>query len=215
MRKIILCLFFQIITIASYAQTTPESQIPADWAECADLINAINTENYVEAYSTANFLSSTGNKNAKYILAAMSLCGVGGQKNYPVALDLLKDLANQGDERAQYMLGGFGSLQMQKEMLKAMMGEDFESDDNVFWYQMMSVNGKPSIFKETLPWFYAPIMQVAYRDIMYYAGLYCLTGELGYEDAMSGVIWLQHSASKGYPDAQKLLNKLFDGTDDN
>lgn len=195
---------FTFFSTSSVAAVT----IPSEWSDCKDIIQAIEADNYEEALATANFLSAAGNTNAKYLLAAMSMCGAGGAKNYDVALDVLKELASAGDRRAQYMLGGFGSLDKQHEMMKIILGEDIPTDDNSFWYMMMSTGMKADDFKDTLPWFFAPLDSVAYRDIMYYAGLFCLNSQFGYTDIENGLEWLQESAMQGYPEAVQLLQQI-------
>lgn len=183
---------------------------PSEWQEAkyTGLLTAIYKENYDEAYAHANFLSSAGDKKASYLMSAMAMCGVGGAQNYESAISTLTELAKTGDKRAQYMLGGFGSLLKQREMLKMFLGDDAENNDNSFWYQMMSVDTTSQSFRDCLQWFFTPLEEVAYRDIMYYAGVFCINGQFGFQDMEQGLEWIQISAAKGCNDAIMLLEQL-------
>lgn len=183
---------------------------PADWQDekYSELLKAISEEDYETAYEYATFLSSAGDVKATYLLSTMSMCGVGGPQNYENSIYSLVELARDGDERAQYMLGGYGSLLKQREMMRLFLGEDAENNDNAFWFQMMGVDEKSQSFKDCLKWFFTPLEEIAYRDIMFYAGLFCLNGQFGFEAVEHGVLWLQKSAAKGYPDAIKVLEQL-------
>lgn len=185
-------------------------EAPADWQDekYSELLKAISEEDYETAYEYATFLSSAGDVKATYLLSAMSMCGVGGPQNYENSIYSLVELAKDGDERAQYMLGGYGSLLKQREMMKLFLGEDAENNDNAFWFQMMSVGETSQSFKDCLEWFFTPLEDIAYRDIMFYAGIFCLNGQFGFEDVEDGILWLQKSAAKGYPDAIKVLEQL-------
>lgn len=203
-----------LLAVLNVAWGARTNDVPAEWKSCADVISAINNEDYTTAYANANFLASAGDNKASYLLAAMSMCGVGGEKNYEAAITTLSALAKDGDRRAQYMLGGFGSLQKQQEFMKLLLGEDYDPkelgvDDNSFWYQMMSYEGKSEKFSDTLEWMFAPLDEVAYRDIMYYAGVFCLTGQFGFQDFPNGLMWLQQSSQKGYDEATQLLQQLL------
>ena len=171
----------------------------------------IDKEKYQDAYNEAMILSSTGDAQSKCVLATMYLIGSGTFRDYESAQSLLSEAAEAGYSRAEYMLGGFGSLEKQHEFQKMLLGDDFdmsEIDDNSFWFQMLSSNIKPENLKEAFRWFYLENGKWGYRDIMYYAGISLITGQYGYQNPESGLKWLIKSAELGYSDAINLLERL-------
>lgn len=184
-----------------------------DWwkeAKYKPMIVAIQNGDYETAYSHATFLSSAGDETGSCMLAAMSMTAAGVPLDYQVAVSHLSDLASKGNLRAQYILGGFGSVLKSRQLMKSLMGDDYEPEnDNSFWFQMMATDGVAChSFSDALPWFFSPIEEVAYRDIMFYAGLFCLNNQFGFTDTENGINWLRQSAAQGYGEAIQLLEQL-------
>ncbi len=208
---IVICVMF----ISSLAVMAEESTWRND-AKYRPMIEAIQKGDYETAYSLATFLSSAGDEKGTCMLAAMSMTASGVPLDYEVAISHLTDLASKGNLRAQYMLGGFGSVLKSRQFMKALMGEDYvPENDNSFWFQMMGTDGVAcKTFSDTLEWFFAPLDDVAYRDIMFYAGLFCLNNQFDFSDPENGIMWLQKSAAQGYGDAIQLLEQLGQPTTD-
>lgn len=190
-----------------------KKKVPSEWnnEKYSTLLDLIDKEKYQDAYNEAMILSSTGDAQSKCVLATMYLIGSGTFRDYESAQSLLSEAAEAGYSRAEYMLGGFGSLEKQHEFQKMLLGDDFdmsEIDDNSFWFQMLSSNIKPENLKEAFRWFYLENGKWGYRDIMYYAGISLITGQYGYQNPESGLKWLIKSAELGYSDAINLLERL-------
>lgn len=189
------------------------ADVPQEWKgpKYSTMLGDIMKENYSAAYTAASRLANAGDSNAAYLKAAMEMCGAGCERDYEAAQKTLRPLAANGDLRAQYMLGGFGSVAKSYEAMQLVLGTDAYADDSNFWFTMMG-NGVPAeSFKETLPWFFAPLEKVVFRDIMFYAGCLCLTQELGYMDMDNGLMWINAAAEQGYPEAIDFLNQLTNG----
>lgn len=212
MKKIIICLVLIIFCMGSFAQIQ-KSNLPIEWqnAKYKELIKAISLEEYDIAFSEATMLSASGDAQAQCVLAAMYQCGVGTFRNYESAQELLVKAAKQGYSRGEYMLGGFGSLKKQHDFMKALLGDDADetgSDDNNFWYQMMSTDTKPDNFKDAFNWFLLKDGEWGYRDIMFYAGIELIKGTYGYQNPENGLKWIVKSAQLGYGEAIELIEQL-------
>jgi len=194
---------------------TSKRSVPAEWSDAkyVDLIKYIEAENYEDAYNVATMLAATDDAKAQCVLATMYMCEVGTIRNYESAQELLVQAAQQGYSRAEYMLGGFGSLEKSHEFTKMIVGDDEEllyANDNNFWYQMLSTETKPETYKEAFNWFYLDDGKWGYRDIMYYAGIVLIRGDYGYQNQERGLQWIIKSAKLGYDEALELLQKLKD-----
>ena len=175
------------------------------------MIKAISSEEYDNAFNEATILSASGDAQVQCVLAAMYLCGVATYRNYESAQELLVKAAEQGHKRGEYMLGGFGSLKKQHEFMKALLGDEAdgnETDDNIFWYQMMSTGTKPDNFKDAFNWFLLKDGEWGYRDIMFYAGIELIKGTYGYQNQENGLKWIVKSAQLGYGEAIELIEQL-------
>ncbi len=217
MKKIIICLVLIITCMDAFAQMQ-NSNLPIEWqnAKYRELIKAISSEEYVKAFNEATMLSASGDSQAQCVLAAMYLCGVGTFRNYESAQELLVKAAKQGYSRGEYMLGGFGSLKKQHDFMKALLGDDAdetETDDNIFWYQMMSTNTKPDNFKGAFNWFLLKDGEWGYRDIMFYAGIELIKGTYGYQNQENGLKWIVKSAQLGYGEAIEFIKQLQNASD--
>lgn len=195
------------------------NQLPEEWTDSkyADLIQQIEAENYEEAFHLATVLAALGDAKAQCVLATMYMCEVGTIRNYESAQKLLVQAAQQGYSRGEYMLGGFGSLEKSHEIMRLLVGDDEEqlsTNDNNFWYQMLSTETKPETYKEAFKWFFLKDGEWGYRDIMYYAGVALLRGDYGYQNTQNGLQWLVKSARLGYKDAIELLNELINKADE-
>ena len=202
------------LSTVSNANIVAKSNLPIEWQDekYNDLLAAIASENYEEAFVEASILSSSGDAQVQCVLAAMYLCGAGTYRNYESAQELLAQAAEHGFRRGEYMLGGFGSLAMHHDVMKTILGEDFaqvDIDDNSFWYQMMSTDSKPDNFKDAFKWFLLEDGEWGYRDIMYYAGIALITGKYGYQNQEKGLMWVVESAKLGYDEAIDLLEQLY------
>lgn len=201
-----------VFCIVIFTSLLLKAEDPTWWKEAkySPMIEAIEKGDYETAYSHATFLSSAGDEIGSCMLAAMSMTASGVPLDYQVAVSHLTDLASKGNLRAQYMLGGFGSVLKSRQFMKALMGEDYEPEnDNSFWFQMMATGGVAcKSFSDALPWFFSPLEDVAYRDIMFYAGLFCLNNQFGFTDTENGVMWLKESAIQGYDEAAQLLEQI-------
>lgn len=187
--------------------------LPIDWQDSKykGLIKSISSEEYDNAFNEATMLSASGDAQAQCVLAAMYLCGVGTFRNYESAQELLVKAAKQGYSRGEYMLDGFGSLKKQHDFMKAFLGDDADeagTDDNIFWYQMMSTETKPDNFKDAFNWFLLKEGEWGYRDIMFYAGIELIKGTYGYQNPENGLKWIVKSAQLGYGEAIELIEQL-------
>ena len=184
--------------------------IPEEWqnSKYSNLLNHINKEDYEQAFVEASVLAGAGDVKAQCVLASMFFYGAGTYRNYEAAQEQLALAAEQGSDRAEYMMGGFGSLEKKHEFMKALTGEDDSSDDVGFWNQMMSTETRPDNYKEAFRWFYLADGEWGYRDIMYYCGIVLITGAYGYKNQEHGLNWIIRSAKMRYSDAIQLLNKL-------
>jgi TPR repeat protein len=192
---------------------TPSTDSSKEWEKpnYSSLLNSIELENYEEAFEIATVLSSSGDSYAQCALASMYFYGAGTYRNYESAQELLAKSAKQGNKRAEYMMGGFGSLNKMHEFTKALTGEVDIANDTDFWNQMMiSSEIKPTTFREAFRWFFLPDGKWGYRDIMYYCGIALITGQYGYQNQENGLQWIIKSAEMGYGEAVQLLNRLME-----
>ncbi len=186
--------------------------IPEEWrdAKYTHLLSHIQKEDYEEAFVEATILASQGDVKGQLVLASMFYYGAGTFRNYEAAQEQLVLAAKQGSDRAEYMMGGFGSLEKKHEFMKSITGEEDTSDDNTFWNQMMATNQVPKNYKEAFRWFFLADGEWGYRDIMYYCGIVMYTGAYGYQNEEHGLQWICRSALLGYSDAVKLIKKLLE-----
>lgn len=176
-----------------------------------EAITSIENEDYTNAISCLLPLTTSGDAPSQCVLAALYLYGADGNQDYTSALELLVASAKQGFERAEYMLGCFGSLAKSREFAIKILGADESSiDDSAFWKQMF-LNGYVSSiqsFKDAFNWFYMLDGTWGYRDIMYFSAISFLNGQYGIKDEGIGMKWLKKSADLDYEDAKQLLEEL-------
>lgn len=193
-------------SVVSYAN------LPKEWQDVkySNLLKAIQAEDYEQAYVEATILASMNDVHAQCVLASMYYYGAGTARNYEAAQEQLAAAAAQGSSRAEYMMGGFGSIQKSHEFMLALIGEVDDSTDTAFWNQMMSSDSLPQTYKDAFKWFFLQDGEWGYRDIMYYCGIALITGAYGYKNEEHGLQWVLHSAQLGYKDAIQLINKLIE-----
>lgn len=192
-----------------------ERGLPEEWSDAkyADLIKFIESEKYEDAFNAATMLAAMGDAKAQCVLATMYMCEVGCIRNYESAQELLAQAAQQGYNRGEYMLGGFGALEKSHEFTRMLVGDDerlLYANDNIFWYQMLSAETKSESYKETFNWFYLEDGTWGNRDIMYYAGIVLIHGNYGYQNKENGLQWIIKSAKLGYNDALEYLQQRMD-----
>ena len=213
-------IFASIILLFSFflsSGTTPSREIPQEWQDKKynQLLTYIQNENYEEAFIEASILAGTGDVNAQCVLASMFFYGAGTFRNYEAAQEQLAAAAKQRSDRADYMMGGFGSLEKKHEFVKLLTGEEDTTDDIDFWNQMMSTKSLPKNYKEAFQWFFLADGEWGYRDIMYYCGIALITGEYGYQNQEHGLKWIIRSAEMGYTEAIELINQLKEHSESN
>lgn len=175
-----------------------------------EAVNAIESEDYSSARSSLLILATAGDAPAQCALAALYLYGADGSRDYTSALNLLVEAAKQDYERAEYMLGCFGSLAKSHEFSLFLGVDESSIDDTNFWKQMFLSDSFSSIesFKDAFNWFYLSDGSWGYRDIMYFSAVSFLNGQYGITDKRKGIKWLKKSAQLGYADAQRMLNEI-------
>jgi TPR repeat protein len=171
----------------------------------------IEQNNYDGAKAELEKLSEQGDDQASCCLAAMLCFGEKNDRDYAKALELLKKAASNNYERAEYLLGGFGSLEMSRDFMRAITGDDsfIEEADNGFWKQCFKhSNSEVVTFKDAFYWFLMKDGDWGYRDIMYYSAVQYLNGSYGVVDAKKALKWLNRSKDLGSPEAAQLLEQI-------
>ncbi len=187
--------------------------LPNHWQDSkySQLINSIFDEDYEQAFIEASLLATSGDAQAQCVMASMLIYGAGVYRDYEAAQEQLANAAAMGSIRAEYMMGGFGSLKKMHEFTEMITGESNSVDDISFWNQMMLSGGQSCHYKDVFQWFLLSdedIDEWAYRDIMYYCGIALIVGEFGYQNQEHGLNWIIKSAEKGYDEAIELINQL-------
>lgn len=192
------------------------TDVPEEWQDVkyCDLLNYIQDEDYEQAFIEASILAGSDDSKAQCVLASMFFYGAGTYRNYEAAQEQLAKAAYNGSRRAEYMMGGFGSLEQKHEFVKLITGVEDTTDDVMFWNQMMATDTVPGNYKEAFQWFFLKDGEWGYRDIMYYCGIALITGQYGYQNHEHGLEWIIESASMGYSEAINLLNRLSDSYDE-
>ena len=171
----------------------------------------IEQNNYDGAKTELKKLSEQGDAQASCCLGAMLCFGEKNDRDYAKALELLKESASKNYERAEYLLGAFGSMEKSREFLRALTGDDsaLEEADNGFWKQCFKYsNSEVVTFKDAFYWFLMKDGDWGYRDIMYYSAVQYLNGSYGVVDAKKAIKWLKRSKDLGSPEAEKLLEQI-------
>lgn len=191
MKKILVCITFLFSILYTWSATLSRI-IPEEWQDkkYSNLLGYIQKEDYEQAFVEASVLAGAGDVKAQYVLASMFFYGAGTFRNYEAAQEQLAAAAKQGSDRAEYMMGGFGSLEKKHEFIQALTGEDDTTDDIGFWNQMMSTESLPNNYKEAFQWFFLADGEWGYRDIMYYCGIALITGAYGYQNQEHGLKWI-------------------------
>lgn len=202
-----------VITDGDYVE---KIDVPKEWQDekYADLLSHIEHEDYEQAFIESTVLAGMGDAQAQIVLASMYFYGAGTSRNYEASQEQLVAAAEQGSERAEYMMGGFGSLEKHQEFMKMLTGEYDTGNDIEFWKQMMSTETLPTNYKEAFRWFFLEEGEWGYRDIMYYCGIALITGQYGYQNQEHGLLWIVRSARMGYPEAVELIEQLSSGQND-
>ena len=102
-------------------------------------------------------LSEQGDAQASCCLAAMLCFGEKNDRDYVKALELLKKSASDNYERAEYLLGCFGSLEMSRDFMRTIIGDDsaIETVDDGFWKQCFKYSDSEVVtFKDAFYWFF-------------------------------------------------------------
>lgn len=175
------------------------------------VLQGILEENYSDVFNSLTILAASGDAKAQCALATMYCLPAGTTRDYASAYNLLKDAALQNYERAEYLLGAFGSLNRsrQGEIAKLLGIDDFTIMDDHFWKQCFK-NTENAIdsYKDAFEWFYMRDGNWGYRDIMYYAALVFLDKDSELYNEEKGLKWLKRSAELDYIDATRLLEKI-------
>ena len=209
-RSIILSIVFLFAVM--YSQLT-QAQIEkwADEKYKVFLELLIEQNDYDGAKAELEKLSEQGDTQAGCCLGAMLCFGEKEDRDYVRALDLLKKSASKNYERAEYLLGAFGSMEKSREFLRALIGDDSMNDtaDNNFWKQCFKhSNSEVVTFKDAFYWFLMKDGDWGYRDIMYYSAVQYLNGSYGVVDAKKALKWLNRSKDLGSPEAAQLLEQI-------
>lgn len=184
------------------------------WADVkyeAFLTCLIEQNNYDGAKAELEKLSEQGDDQASCCLGAMLCFGEKNDRDYGKALELLRKSANDNYERAEYLLGSFGSLERSREFLHLMSGDDSfeEVADDGFWKQCFKYSSSEvASFKDAFNWFLLKDGHWGYKDIMYYSAVQYLNGSYGVVDAKKAIKWLNRSKDLGSPEAEKLLEQI-------
>lgn len=171
----------------------------------------IEQNNYDGAKAELEKLSEQGDIQASCCLGAMLCFGEKNDRDYAKALELLKKSASMNYERAEYLLGTFGSMERSREFLRALTGDDsaIEEADNGFWKQCFKhSNSEVVTFKDAFYWFLMKDGNWGYRDIMYYSAVQYLNGSYGVVDAKKAIKWLNRSKDLGSNEAAQLLEQI-------
>lgn len=171
----------------------------------------VKQNDYDGAKAELEKLSEEGDVQAGCCLGAMLCFGEKKDRNYAKALELLKKSASKNYERAEYLLGAFGSMEKSREFLRVLMGDDSMNDaaDDNFWKQCFKhSNSEIVTFKDAFYWFLMNDGNWGYRDIMYYSAVQYLNGSYGIVDIKKAIKWLNRSKDLGSPEAAKLLEQI-------
>lgn len=171
----------------------------------------IEQNNYDGAKRQLEKLSGQGDNQASCCLAAMLCFGEKNDRDYVRALELLKESASNDYERAEYLLGSFGSLEKSREVMRLITGDDsaIEMADDSFWEQCFKhSNSEVITFKDAFYWFLMEDGDWGYRDIMYYSAVQYLNGSFGVVDVEKAIKWLNRSKDLGSDEAARLLEQI-------
>lgn len=171
----------------------------------------IKNNDYDGAKIELEKLSKLGDDQASCCLAAMLCFGEKNDRDYSKALELLKESASNNYERAEYLLGSFGSLEMARDFMRAIIGDDsaVEMADDGFWKQCFKhSNSEVVSFKDAFFWFLMEDGDWGYKDIMYYSALQYLNGSYGVVDVKKAIKWLNRSKDLGSDEAARLLKQI-------
>lgn len=182
-----------------------------EWQEpkYEEVLQGILEEDYEKVFNSLTILASTNDNKSLCALATMYCFPSGTTRDYTTAYNLLKKAAFQNYERAEYLLGAFGSLnRMRQGELYKMLGiDDFDIIDDDFWKQCFKVDKEIHSYKDAFEWLYMKDGYWGYRDIMYYAAIVFLDESSELYNKTKGLKWLQRSAKLKYDDAINLLKK--------
>lgn len=171
----------------------------------------IEQNNYDGAKIQLEKLSEQGDDQARCCLAAMLCFGQKNDRDYARALELLKESEANNYERAEYLLGGFGSLERARDFMRAITGDDsaIEMADDGFWKQCFKHSNSDVVtFKDAFYWFLMEDGDWGYRDIMYYSAVQYLNGSYGVVNVKKAIKWLNRSKDLGNPEAAELLELI-------
>jgi len=182
-----------------------------EWQETKyeEVLQGLLEENYEQVFNSFTILAATGDPKSQCALATMYCFPAGTTRDYAAAYNLLKKAALQDYERAEYLLGSFGSLDRmrQGEVYQLLGITDFSVIDDNFWQQCFKAEKEIQSYKDAFEWFYMKDGHWGYRDIMYYAALVFLDDSSELYNKEKGLKWLRRSAELDYPDARRLLEQ--------
>ena len=184
----------------------PESWITEKYSTFIELL--LEHNDYDGAKKELVMLSEQGDPQASCCLAVMLCFGEQGDRDYYTALELLLKSAETGYERAEYLLGGFGSMERSRQFWRLIVGDDSMQDeaDTSFWQQCFKVtNSDVTTFQDAFMWFLVDDDVWGYQDIMYYSAVQYLNGSYGVVDVAKAIKWLKRSSALGSEDAIELL----------
>lgn len=205
--------FLGLITIfipeSVFAQ--PDSWSSEKYSSFVELL--LGKSDYDGAKKELEKLSEQGDAQASCCLAVMLCFGEQNDRDYYTALNLLLKSAEDGYERAEYLLGSFGSMELARKFLRLAIGDDSmqEKADNSFWQQCFKVgNSDVTKFQDVFMWFLVDDDVWGYPDIMYYSAVQYMNGSYGVVDIGKAIKWLKRSSDLGNEDAIELLGEITD-----
>jgi len=174
-----------------------------------DVLNGISNEDYEMVLELLTELSDAGDSKSLCVLATMYCFPAGTTRDYAKAYALLKQAALQDNERAEYLLGAFGSLYRMRQAFGLLFDVVVPGNsDDSFWKQCFKGNKEVISYKDAFEWFYLKDGNWGYRDIMYYAAVEFLDDSSAVYNVEKGLKWLKKSAALKYDEAIKLLQRI-------
>jgi len=183
---------------------------PKEWqgSKYEAVLKSIADEDFDNAFLQFTELAAQGDSKSLCVLATMYCFPSGTTRDYAKAYSLLKQATLQDNERAEYLLGAFGSLYKSKQTFELFGVPAPQSADDGFWKQCFKGAKDVLSFKDAFEWFYMKDGNWGYRDIMYYAAVEFLDESSEVYNVEKGMKWLKKSADLKYGDAIKLLQRL-------
>ena len=212
-RKILMVLACSILCFALGHGTNKQGVVDStrnEWQDpkYMDVIESISAEDYERVFIHLSGLASKGDSKSLCVLAIMYCFPAGTTRDYAKAYNLLKQASLQDNERAEYLLGAFGSLYRARQTYELFGIGAPENVDDGFWRQCFKGAKEVHSFKDAFEWFYIKDGNWGYRDIMFYAAVEFLDETSEVYNTEKGLKWLKKSAALKYDDAITLLQRL-------